>query len=315
MKKLVILIGMLLIFGSAVSAQTEADLKSYFEGQQVYVKLDMPATKDGVNIYPDRAQPLDYGDYAKRLKQYGIALRTGESVMVTKIKVKGKHIEFQLGGGGYGTAGDETDTGSSYTPLSKSRREKDLEDRVKNETDPQRKRELKRELDHLRDRREREDRRNEAIAADAAEARRARIEQKALQGGSRFNIHFERSIESQVLTPAVIKEALRKYLDFAQTSDGNASLFQKTSFSTERRRHFNSSVINLGPRTTYLKKGLTADEVVRLLGQPLNVRHPSDGRTVYMFQRGQNRVLIAEFVGSILVDSRIESSRQLALLR
>jgi hypothetical protein len=59
---------------------------------------------------------------------------------------------------------------------------------------------------------------------------------------------------------------------------------------------------------------LTADEVVRLLGQPLNVRHPSDGRTVYMFQRGQNRVLIAEFVDSILVDSRIESSWQLALL-
>jgi hypothetical protein len=234
--------------------------------------------------------------------------------MITKIKVKGKHIEFQLGGGGYGTVGDETDTGTSYTPLSKSRREKELEDRIKNETDSQRKRELKRELDHLRDRREREDRRNEAIAADAAEARRSRIEQKALQGGSRFNIHFERAVDSQLLTPAAIKEALRKYLDFAQVDDGNASLFQKTSFSTERRRAFTSSVITLGPRKTYLKNGLTADEVVRLLGQPLNVHHSMDGTAVYMFQRGQNRVLIADFVDSILVDSRIESSRHIALL-
>src|SRR3954469_10012806 len=138
------------------SAQSEEELKRYFEGRFVTVKLDMPATKDGVNLYPGRQRPLDYSDYGNRIKRSGISLRVGDSTMITRIKVKGSHVEFQLGGGGYGTAGDETASGPSYSPASKSSREKRIEDELKNETDSKRRRELKDELDSLRRKRERD---------------------------------------------------------------------------------------------------------------------------------------------------------------
>jgi hypothetical protein len=100
-----------------LAAQDERALRQYFEGRQVVLKLDMPGTENRVDVYPESAQPLDYPDYAGRLKKYGTALRSGESTIVTKVKVKDKLIEFQLAGGGYGTFGDDnnpTVTGSGW---------------------------------------------------------------------------------------------------------------------------------------------------------------------------------------------------------
>ncbi len=68
----------------------------------------MPGTEGGVDVYPADSRPLDYPSYADRLKDFGTAIRAGETAMVTKIRVKSKHVEFQLDGGGYGTMGDET---------------------------------------------------------------------------------------------------------------------------------------------------------------------------------------------------------------
>jgi hypothetical protein len=81
---------------SAESPQAEAQLRRSFEGKRVTLKIDMPATKNGVNVYPERDQPLNFGAYGAQLKRYGTAIRTGESVMVTKVKVTGKHVEFQF---------------------------------------------------------------------------------------------------------------------------------------------------------------------------------------------------------------------------
>src|SRR5258705_6824449 len=134
----------------SVSAQSESDLKQYFEGRNVTLKLDMPATKDGVNVYPEREQPLNYSEYANRLKRHGISIRRSDIIMITKVKVKDKHIELQLGGGGYGTIGDETDSSANVSGVSKSRREKNLEDTLKDENDPARRKRIKRELDNLR---------------------------------------------------------------------------------------------------------------------------------------------------------------------
>jgi hypothetical protein len=118
-----------LTFAVAVaSAQTENDLKNYFEGKRVEVKIDMPATKDGINIFPERARPLDYSRYASLIKNYGLSVLEGDRIMITKIKVKDKHVEFQLGGGGYGTFGDETEferlrsDGEQIAPRKKSRK-------------------------------------------------------------------------------------------------------------------------------------------------------------------------------------------------
>src|ERR1700679_188717 len=159
----------LLIDGSGAFAQNADMLSGAFEGKQVVVKLDMPGTQKGVDVYPGRPQPLDVKSYSDRLKDFGVSVRNGDAVLVTKVKVNKDNIEFQLGGGGFGTAGDNTDTSVHFTPLGKSSRELELENQLNNETDPDRRRSLQRELDYVRADRERRDRVNRARAEDAGE--------------------------------------------------------------------------------------------------------------------------------------------------
>lgn len=112
MKVSLAILAFTLIGAGSVSAQGKADLKHYedelkryFEGKRVTLKIDMPATSQGVDIHPERPQRLNYSEYGDHIKGSGTAIRTGESIMITKVKVKDKRIEFQLGGGGYGTFG------------------------------------------------------------------------------------------------------------------------------------------------------------------------------------------------------------------
>jgi len=80
------------------------------------------------------------------------------------------------------------------------------------------------------------------------------------------------------------------------------------------RRVHQASAIRVGPPTTYLKDGLTTEQVLRILGEPINVSKRDEGGVVietYEFQRGANRILIAEFVKGALVSSRTETREQL----
>ncbi|HYL29426.1 MAG TPA: hypothetical protein VEU27_05835, partial [Gemmatimonadales bacterium] len=195
-------------------AQDEAALRTYFEGRTVMVKVAMPATEAGIDVYPGTPQPIDYPELAKRMKKNGIAIQAGQPALVTKLKVKGNLIEFQLDGGGYGTAGDPTDPTVSVQSMPKTQREKDLEQAVKQETDPTLKRRLQGELDGLRSEREREDRRNRAIAATATERKREYIQERRLQGGSRFNLRYRDGVPGAALTVEAVKAALAEYVDF-----------------------------------------------------------------------------------------------------
>ena len=94
-----VVLGGLLV--SAGLAQTPAALEAHFEGTHVQVKMDMPGDNNGVDVWPHREIPVDFTRVGNRLRRFGVALRKGDSVMVTKIRVKKKLIEFQLGGGGY----------------------------------------------------------------------------------------------------------------------------------------------------------------------------------------------------------------------
>ncbi len=209
------LFSLILILTAAnfVSAQTEDRLKSFFEGQFVEVKIDMPASKDGINVFPERDRTIDYSRYGNLLKANGASLLEGDRVLITKVKVKGKHIEFQLGGGGYGTFGDET--GSVSVPTaSKTQREKNLEKRLKYEEDDRDRRRIREELSYLQNEREREDNANRAAAVVAEEVAKARIQEKRLQAGSRFNIKFDRKLTDRDLTPQMIIDALAQYVYF-----------------------------------------------------------------------------------------------------
>lgn len=214
-RKFLVLLALFVMSAASISAQTENDLKNYFEGRRVEAKIDMPATKDGIDVYPERDRQIDYSRYSSRLKTNGVGVQEGDRIMITKIKVKDKHIEFQLGGGGYGTFGDETSS-SVYVPtVSKSEREKDLERNLKYETDDRRRRRMREELDYLRRDREETNSRNRAEAATAEEIAKVRIQEKRLQGGSRFNIRFDRKLTSEDLNPELIMNALSEYLYFA----------------------------------------------------------------------------------------------------
>ena len=71
-------VALLLLLSPAIAqAQSEAVLRDYFEGRTVKVKIAMPGTEDGVDIYPGTAKPLDYPRHASRLKNNGTALQRG----------------------------------------------------------------------------------------------------------------------------------------------------------------------------------------------------------------------------------------------
>ena len=91
----------------------------------------------------------------------------------------------------------------------------------------------------------------------------------------------------------------------------NSSGEKRSSATIKKSRVRGPAVLRLGPSTTYLKNGLKADEVVRLLGQPMALRERQDGSlrlATYTFTRGDGRVLVAEFENDSLVSSRMEAS-------
>lgn len=196
-------------------AQTEEVLRTAFEGRTVRLRLDMPGSSQGVDVYPGTPRPIDFPRHAGRLKDFGTAIRRGDEALVTKVKVKVKDdlIEFHLGGGGYGTFGDETSADVSVSDTPKTEREKNLERDLQGVTDPEQKRRIREELDGLRKAREREDARNQAAAAVARETKEANIRQRRLEGGSRFNLRYKPRVPVSALTPEAVRAALAEYVD------------------------------------------------------------------------------------------------------
>ncbi len=201
---------------AALLAQSEADLRSFFEGKRVTVKIEMPATKLGIDVNYGQRSAIDFRAYSARIKQYGTALKPGESSLITTVKVKEKLIEFQLGGGGYGTLGDDTSTYVYVPEASKSHREKDLEKSLRDETDPKARKKMQRELDDLRRDRNRDNALAQAVAAQASQAKEESIRQRALDAGSRFNIRFPAGyLKENPPTPELVTQALSEWLDFS----------------------------------------------------------------------------------------------------
>jgi hypothetical protein len=293
------------LIAAPASAQSEPELRDFFEGKSVVVKIDMPATQEGIDVFPDARRAVDFAQYSARLKSTGVAIRNGESVLVTKIRVKEKLIEFQLAGGGYGTFGD--DTGSVSVPTtSKSRREKDLEKLVKDETDPSRKRRLQSELDGLRNDREREDSRNKAAAAVAEEAKKARIATNRLHSGSRFNIRYNEGVP-RGLGPDGVMRALAEYVEFPFATDRRPDSGQGRPSSADRVSA--QPMLPPPPGSGAVRKGMTMAEVEQSLGRPDKESLRSEGSlrvVTATFSRG-DQVITAKFVEGVLIKYAIAS--------
>ena len=85
--------------------------------------------------------------------------------------------------------------------------------------------------------------------------------------------------------------------------------------TTRRNTPRKAAVVRVGPTTTYLKEGLSTEQVVRLLGEPsaiLERQEESSTVLTYEFPRAEGRVLIAEFVNDALRSSRVEARGELA---
>jgi hypothetical protein len=278
-------------------AQSELHLRQFFEGKTVVVKLDMPGTEDGIDVYPGTSTPVDFPRVATRLKRYGTAIKRGEEIIVTKLRVKKDLIEFQLGGGGYGTFGDDDSPHVPWHAATKSEREKNLEKELATTTDPTRKRKVREELDGLRRRREREDAANRVAAQTAEQIKESNIRQRRLEGGSRFNLRYQPMVPAEALDPDGVMRALAEYVDFSPALDQRASA---------PGLHGEGAG---GTGTGGLRKGLTVEEVDARFGRPQSISQRMEGslqvsKSVYLTREQE---IEAEFVEGVLIRFSVRS--------
>jgi hypothetical protein len=281
---------LLLALAAPAAAQNEAALKSYFEGKRITVRMDMPGDADGVDVHADARVAVDYGKYKDKLKRYGTAIHSGEAAVVTLVKVKKDLIEFQLGGGGFGTFGDDTSTSANIPLVEKSSRERELEKRIKDEDDRDRRRRLERELDDLRDRRDRENSRIMAERARIEEQKRLRIAEERLRGGSRFNLRYEDRVPTG-MRPEDVVSALAEYVDFSGPDTRPSAL--------------PPPMVDV----SMVRKGLSRGETERLFGAPASSTERREGGlavTTLVFQVRDQRIS-ADFVDDVLVRYTIMS--------
>jgi hypothetical protein len=205
---------LLVPLSDAADDAAEQSLKRFFEGRDVVVLLDMPASQSGIDVYPEREYPLDYGKVSGRIGESGISVRRGQRITVTRVHLKDDLVEFQLGGGGFSSFRHGSSAISPrITP--KSSHERELERRIQRESDPDERRQLKRDLDRVRRQCEYLDEQNRAMVEIANERRRAEDRERARDLGSRFNVRFEKKdVPAAYRSPEGIVHALEQYVDF-----------------------------------------------------------------------------------------------------
>ena len=243
-------------------AGAQSSLQNYFVGRQVRVEIDMPGTQQGVDLRVEHDDPMDWKNYSSRLKQFGPALRSGDRATVTTLVVKKNLIEFQLDGGGFGTFWDDTRTTVTPYQIEKSSYERQLENDIRNTSDPQKKRDLQRELDRVRQRREREQRADDRAAQIASQLKAQEVAEKRMRGGSRFNLRWAGSIPQDQLTPEAVMKLLDGYVSFGDLAGQKAILepvAQNLAAPTAPANAPNSPI-------TQLKRGMQIGEITQLLG-------------------------------------------------
>ena len=100
-----------------------------------------------------------------------------------------------------------------------------------------------------------------------------------------------------------------------ESSEDNGAFYPRTSYRYPVE-DFKPGVVRVGPRTTYLKEGLTIAEVVRFLGKPFSISERTQNNTIvkmYSFHRGEGRMLIVEFENNVLVRSWLETHDNLVV--
>lgn len=256
------------IFTAAAAAQDEATLKRYFESKNVRVKIDMPGNEDGVDLYPQKQPMLDAGKYGARRVRHQIAIRQGDTAMVTRVHVKGKNIEFHLNGGGYSGA----KVAPSLPTISKSRYERDLERDLKNATDSRERSRIQSALSRERSRRYSDERERDRRQAQLEMEMRPEFERRERESGSRFNLWFNDGyLKESVPTPDQLMKLLADYVEFSP-STGGATFRTLTAPPAQLAPTPPPSTLS-----REIRRGMTRDEVVKILGSPTRSQNGRQG--------------------------------------
>jgi hypothetical protein len=241
--------------------QDTAAIQSFFSGKQVVIKIDMPGSQKGVDLRFNKPSPMDWKEYGGRCKQFGVAIRQGDVARVTSIVFKKDMMEFQLDGGGFGTAGDDTNT----TVVAKVVDKRDLENQIANTDDPDKKADLQRQLDRERARRERQNAINQQQADYASRQKAQQVAQNRVNGGSRFNLRWSGSVPAD-LSPQMLMQLLQPYVNFdavAPTPSGVA--VPSAGPPPEQGAPPAGDDANV-PATAKLHRGMKIEEVTSLFG-------------------------------------------------
>ena len=297
-------------------AQSPGQLRQNFEGKYVVLKINMPATKDGVNLRADRLPRIDQRKYRNKLSRTGTAVDQGEAVKLTFIKVKKKHIEVHLGAGGYGS---QYVRKVVYPIAPKTEQEVNLEAELATvgEEYPEVTKAAQERLEGLRAERAKEDAIINQKAAKETAAKREAVRKRALTSGSRFNLRFKRRVPSHVLTTEGFQAAFAEYIEFSPKAVAAARKRKETE-KEENERETQYANGDSDESTTPadaqavagLKKGLLVDDVFELLGKPRNPKEWNEGRLLvkgYTFHSTLGFVR-TEFIEDVLVRYTLSSN-------
>ena len=294
--------------GFAQQGSGQAALQNYFVGRQVTLQMDMPGTQQGVDLRMDRDDPMDWKQYSSRLKQFGPAIRSGDRSTITTLVVKKNLIEFQLDGGGFGTFWDDSSTTVTPYHVDKSNYEKQLERDIRDTTDPQKRRDLQRELDRVRSRREREQRYDDRAAQVASQLKAQQVADQRTRGGSRFNLRWAGSIPQDQLTPDAVMKLLEGYVDFGNVQ-AEKPILQATAQNPTAGGAPAASGAGSAP-ITQIKRGMAIGEVSQLmgLGRQVSQSTSEEGLKTQIFEYLPNDYRVAvTYVDGIVVRYSIES--------
>jgi hypothetical protein len=292
-------------FQGEVKAQDRGGLESYFTGKEVTVKLDLPGSQRGVDVNVDKAPPLNWNDYGKRVKEYGVAIPKGSTSRVTAFVLKKDRIEFQLDGGGFGTFGDDSSTTVASKRIEKSNYEKQLEADIANTDDEDRRRRLQKDLDRERDRRERQQAANDRAAQVASQMKSAQVADHRQGGGSRINLRWPGHIPEGELTPDAVIHVLSEYVDFGATTGGVAATATPGPMNTAPAVAGDGNA----PATARLHNGMNQGDVNALFGGGRLVSHSTANgmQTEDVQYLTDDRQVVVTFVNGIVVRYSISS--------
>lgn len=99
---------------ASLSKPAEENLSKLLLGKDVKPLLDLPATKEGINVYVVRAhggrldeRGVDMKELTKYLKSKGIGVREGDEDVITDVRFDNDRVEIHIGGGGEGRRGSK----------------------------------------------------------------------------------------------------------------------------------------------------------------------------------------------------------------